>query len=225
MRRLAEWTKTEGFAFAATTAILALLIGLGAFFAGRLWIGRYIAEHERTAPTQTLPQPSEAAATQPTPATLSPRVVIREREPTEAERRAIAEETGQPPAEQTETGSAEGTVPEVPASSAAAPEASPSAGASETVRSGASADASSPSSGSAGSWTATAGSYRDRRNAEQVVANLQAQGLEADIQAVTVRGQTFYRVRAGTFASKGDAEAAARKVEAAGYPSQVLGEQ
>lgn len=224
MRRLAEWTKSEGFTFAATTAVLALLVGVAAFAAGRLWIGRYMAEHERSAPARTLPQPSELSPGSPTPANLSPRVIIREREPTEAERRALAAETGQALPEQTDTTSSETPAEETSASPGTSPGTPESAGASEGTGPSASGTQPSPASGAGGSWTATAGSYRERRNAEQVVAALQEQGFDADIQTINVRGQTFYRVRAGTFSSKADAETAARKVEAAGYPAQVLSE-
>ncbi|MCX7600182.1 MAG: SPOR domain-containing protein [Armatimonadetes bacterium] len=227
MRRLAEWIHTEGFTFAAATAVLALVSGLGGFWAGRVWIDRYITEHERSGAVSTLPQPSQVSVGGAvTPADLSPRVVIREREPTEAERRAVLGGTGQSLSDQTGTTSPAGEAAEQSGDSAEAspempntPEASQSAGTVGTAPSGVE-----QGQASGDSWAATAGSYREPRNAEQVAATLREQGFDVEIQPVTVRGETFYRVRVGAFASKAEAEAAARRIEAAGYPSQVVAE-
>lgn len=224
MRRLSEWTRTEGFAFAAATAVLALISGLGAFVAGRVWIDRYISEHERSGPVSTLPEPSgKTAGGGPTPGNLSPRVVIREREPTEAERRALAEENSQPAARETAAPSPSEEAAAQPAGGAGiSGDSRNDTEVGDTAKPTASEVQPSPRSG--GSWTATAGSYREPRNAEQVAEALRAQGFDVEIEPVTVRGQTFYRVRAGTFAAKAEAEDAARKIQAAGYPSQVLAE-
>ncbi len=231
MGRLAEWRHSESFAFAVTTVVLATVIGVSAFLVGRGWIGRYLAEREEDTPAAALPESPEEPGPGVAPGPMSPRVVIREREPTEAEKRELAIESGQPLPDPSapEVGAAAedagqpllpGPEEEAGASEAGGPRGEPSAG--EPVRS-ASPDAGTPSPARpAASWTATAGSYRDRRNAEQVAASLADQGLDADIERVTVRGQTFYRVRAGRYSSKSDAEAAGRKVEAAGYPSSVV---
>lgn len=224
MRRLSEWTRTEGFAFAAATAVLALASGLGAFVAGRVWIDRYISEHERSGPVSTLPEPSGGSAGGgPTPAKLSPRVVIREREPTEAERRTLAEENSQPVPEETAAPSPSEEAAAQPAGAAGVSGDSRNDTEAGDTASPASSDVQ-PSPRGASSWTATAGSYREPRNAEQVAETLGAQGFDVEIEPVTVRGQTFYRVRAGTFGAKAEAEDAARRIQAAGYPSQVIAE-
>ncbi|MCD6351049.1 MAG: SPOR domain-containing protein, partial [Armatimonadetes bacterium] len=83
-------------------------------------------------------------------------------------------------------------------------------------------DNASSSQAPAPAWQVTAGSYRDERNAQQVVQSLQAQGLSAHVEEVQVRGQTFNRVIAGAYSSRDEAKTTADKVQAAGYPSQVL---
>jgi cell division protein FtsN len=237
MRRLSDWRHTESFLFVVTTAALALVVGTAAFFVGRGWIGRYMAQQEQQAPKASIPaSPANAEGGQQptTPGTMSPRVVIREREPSEAEKQALVSETGEQPTGSA-TASAEGASP-VPEGenqpmaptgpSTSAPDKPPAAPAPGADTTGATGSGSRPpltgSGGGVTFWAATAGSYRDRSNADRVVSSLKDQGLDADVEQTTVRGRTFYRVRAGRFSSRDDAEAAGRKVQGAGYPSTVV---
>ena len=67
-----------------------------------------------------------------------------------------------------------------------------------------------------------AGSFRSAADAERVKAQLALRGLRADVQAVTVNGTTFHRVRVGPYASVDELAGPRESLRAAGMPSLVV---
>jgi len=232
--RLARWK--EGLIFWGVTVLVAALGAVVAYQVGRNWVGKYLAQQKASRQAEQTELPSgPASGDLRTRVSLGPTVLIRERELTEAEKRELGltqqseegegtveegagagEET---PASQTDT--AEGETPADNETAAGEKEAADDSQPAENPPATESDNASS-SQAPAPAWQVTAGSYRDERNAQQVVQSLQAQGLSAHVEEVQVRGQTFHRVIAGAYSSRDEAKTTADKVQAAGYPSQVL---
>jgi cell division protein FtsN len=228
MSRIREYLSSEAVRFAAITVCACLLVGILSYFAGRNWVGKYLAQQQAEREKLELQTPVLEAKASPT--SLGPMVVIREREPTEAERRELGieqeqvsqessapqrlgegEQAAEEADEQAGKPSEESATESPPAEPARAEKVPPSPPPREA-------------SPTASGWITTAGSYRDSRNAQQVVTNLAAQGVQAGVQVVNVRGQTYHRVLLGPYTTKAEAEAAAETVRAAGYPSQVMRE-
>jgi cell division protein FtsN len=236
MNRLRDWLGSESGHFWLITASICIIFCLGGYFGGRLWVNRYLATQAATNPglngSGLTPQPGQPGQPNQTPNderprwSQSPSVVIRERQPSDLERQQLTAPSqeappggatgteGQPATDQgaspdTSTGAAPGSQPATPPPSDSTPAPPPSGGAGAETGS------------AAGQWTATAGSYRDRRNAQQVADSLSAQGLDATVERVTSGGKTSYRVSAGSFSSKAEADAAGEVIQAAGYPSKV----
>jgi cell division protein FtsN len=58
----------------------------------------------------------------------------------------------------------------------------------------------------AASFTVQIGSYKERAPADQQVREVAAKGISAHVTSVTVQGRTWYRVQAGQFGTRADAE-------------------
>lgn len=69
------------------------------------------------------------------------------------------------------------------------------------------------------------GSFPKTSDAEALKAKLALQGFRADIQPVTINGETWNRVRLGPFGSASELEAAKNKLDAAGIHAIALKEQ
>ncbi|HET7299800.1 MAG TPA: SPOR domain-containing protein [Oleiagrimonas sp.] len=69
------------------------------------------------------------------------------------------------------------------------------------------------------------GSFPNASDAEALKAKLALQGFRADIQPVTINGQTWNRVRLGPYSSASALETAKNKLEAAGIHAIALKEQ
>lgn len=234
MNRLREWMSNETRAFWTITAVACLVVALIAYFVGQVWVGKYIAQKQDT--EKTLQLPTSAPEARNITLATGPVVRIYERAPTEAEiRDAGAQQleevvTTSPDEETPSSGTSEGTVRDEGPYAEGSAESAPSeirsskgempAGSEEAG----SSTFSSGDSGRASRWATTAGSYKDRRNAEQVSESLAEQGIEARVRSVEVGGETYYRVQVGPFDSKSAAQSASEKVRAAGYPSQVVRE-
>ncbi len=230
MNRIKQWLSGETATFWGIVVALCLLAGLLSYLIGRDWVGKYLAQQQEARASSELRAAAATSSASVSNISLGPTVIIREREPTEAEKRELGmagTENPEAAADSGQTGPGE----EPPA---AEPEATPDEGDEpSTATEGPAEDrepAATPSEpapaarAATHSWVTTAGSYRDRRNAEQVAQSLAAQGIRAEVQAVEVRGETYHRVRVGPYDSRSAAERASDEVRAAGYPSQVLRE-
>jgi cell division protein FtsN len=51
-----------------------------------------------------------------------------------------------------------------------------------------------------------AGSFKSRENAQERVAFLRSKGIQSFIVPTTISGETWYRVQAGTYSSRTNAE-------------------
>lgn len=228
MSRIKQWFSRETATFWGVVLALCLLIGLVSYLIGRQWVGKYLAQQEEARTSNELRTAQATASASVSGISLGPTVLIRERPPTEAEKRELGMAGTEEPA----------TTPE---SEEAGPEEGPGAGEPEVssdeddesstapegpAESEEPADRSSEPAArtSAENWITTAGSYRDRRNADQVAQSLASQGIRANVQTVQVRGETYHRVRVGPYDTRSAAQQASDKVQAAGYPSQVLRE-
>jgi cell division septation protein DedD len=80
-----------------------------------------------------------------------------------------------------------------------------------------------PASQVAGKWTVQAGSYGSAANANKAAAMLKQHGFHANVSHFSKAGHTYYRVRIGAYAERGDAEKAAAAVAKAigGKPEVV----
>jgi DedD protein len=87
-----------------------------------------------------------------------------------------------------------------PAATPAAPEAAPVASAP--------APASTPATTPGGRYVVNLGSYGNAANASALVASLKAAGLPAYAESLQVEGKAVQRVRLGSYAQRGEAEAA-----------------
>lgn len=81
-----------------------------------------------------------------------------------------------------------------------------------------------PAAGKA-SYLLQIGSFPNSGDAEALKAKLALQGFRANIQPVTINGQTWNRVRLGPFASASELETAKKKLDAAGIHAIALKEQ
>ncbi|WLD94174.1 N-acetylmuramoyl-L-alanine amidase [Alkalihalobacillus sp. AL-G] len=67
-----------------------------------------------------------------------------------------------------------------------------------------------------------AGSFKEKKNAEERAAFLKEKGIEPYIYSVTIDGSLFYRVQAGAYADKENAEDQERKVEQLGIKDAFI---
>lgn len=98
-----------------------------------------------------------------------------------------------------------------PASAAVASAASPAAP--PAAASPAQPSAPIPAAQAGGKYVVSLGTYANAGNAHALVASLQAKGLPAYADAVSVAGKSATRVRIGPFQQRGDAEAARLKAQ------------
>lgn len=73
-----------------------------------------------------------------------------------------------------------------------------------------------------GRYILQAGSSRSAADAERLRASLALQGMVAQVQAVTVNGETWHRIRVGPFASRAEADAAQRQLRSARINTLLL---
>ncbi|WNF23350.1 N-acetylmuramoyl-L-alanine amidase [Mesobacillus jeotgali] len=66
-----------------------------------------------------------------------------------------------------------------------------------------------------------AGSFKQRANAEERVADLDSKGFESFIAASEISGETWYRVQAGAFSDRKNAEARLREIESKGIDAFI----
>lgn len=79
-----------------------------------------------------------------------------------------------------------------------------------------------PHATSGGRYILQAGSSRNGAEAERLRASLALQGMVAQVQPVTVNGETWHRIRVGPFASRTDADVAQRQLHAAKINTMLL---
>lgn len=83
------------------------------------------------------------------------------------------------------------------------------------------APAAAPAS-SGGRYILQAGSSRNGVDAERLRASLALQGMVAQVQPVTLNGETWHRIRVGPFASLAEADVAQRQLRAAKINTMLL---
>jgi cell division protein FtsN len=79
-----------------------------------------------------------------------------------------------------------------------------------------------PAASGAGRYILQAGSSRSAADAERLRASLALQGMAAQVQPVTVNGETWHRIRVGPFASRAEADAAQRQLHGARINTMLL---
>ena len=111
----------------------------------------------------------------------------------------------------------------VAATKAAAPAAATKPAVHAIPRAAAPAAAAPVASQASGKWTVQAGSYGSEANADKAAATLKQHGLHPTVSHFSKAGHTYYRVRVGAYAERGDAEKAAAAVAKAigGKPEVV----
>lgn len=78
---------------------------------------------------------------------------------------------------------------------------------------------------SSGEYMLQVGSYPDASKAEAMKAKLALQGFTAHVQAITLDGTTWNRVRLGPFASATELQAMQKRLQAAGINSMPMKEK
>ena len=81
---------------------------------------------------------------------------------------------------------------------------------------------STPPSATRGGIAVQVGAFADAKVAADLVAALKSKGFSAYTEGVPTTRGTVQRVRVGPFAARGDAEAAAEKLKAAGYDRALV---
>lgn len=79
-----------------------------------------------------------------------------------------------------------------------------------------------PASASGGRYILQAGSSRNAADAERLRASLALQGMSAQVQPVTVNGETWHRIRVGPFGSRAEADVAQRQLHGARINTMLL---
>jgi cell division protein FtsN len=79
-----------------------------------------------------------------------------------------------------------------------------------------------PTPSAGGRYILQAGSSRNPADAERLRASLALQGMSAQVQPVSVNGETWHRIRVGPFASRADADAAQRQLHGARINTMLL---
>lgn len=73
-----------------------------------------------------------------------------------------------------------------------------------------------------GRYILQAGSSRSATDAERLRASLALQGMTAQVQPVTLNGETWHRIRVGPFSSRAEADAAQRQLHGARINTMLL---
>jgi cell division protein FtsN len=79
-----------------------------------------------------------------------------------------------------------------------------------------------PPPATGGRYILQAGSSRNAADAERLRASLALQGMTAQVQPVTVNGETWHRIRVGPFASRAEADVAQRQLHGARINTMLL---
>ncbi len=79
-----------------------------------------------------------------------------------------------------------------------------------------------PAAASGGRYILQAGSSRNAADAERLRASLALQGMVAQVQPVTINGETWHRIRVGPFGSRAEADAAQRQLHGAKINTMLL---
>ncbi len=79
-----------------------------------------------------------------------------------------------------------------------------------------------PPPATGGRYILQAGSSRNAADAERLRASLALQGMSAQVQPVTVNGETWHRIRVGPFASRAEADVAQRQLHGARINTMLL---
>ena len=71
-------------------------------------------------------------------------------------------------------------------------------------------------------FTIQVGSYRDETNAEKYAAEIRSQGFDVQVVEAFIKGNTYYRVWAGKFATREDADTFSLKLSTLGIKGNVV---
>jgi rare lipoprotein A len=71
-------------------------------------------------------------------------------------------------------------------------------------------------------FTVQVGAFTSRSRAETLRDTVARGGEEATVGEIVLAGETYYRVRVGTYPDRGPAQAAARRLAEQGYPAVVV---
>ncbi|GLQ97734.1 SPOR domain-containing protein [Dyella mobilis] len=108
-----------------------------------------------------------------------------------------------------------------PATPAPAPPANAPAAVTQNITA-APASAVAPPSAAASGYLLQVGAFPNASDAETLKAKLALQGFMANVQSVTIGGQTYHRVRLGPFHSATDLESVKQRLSAAGISAIAL---
>jgi DedD protein len=200
--------------------VVALILGLGAFLAGKLWVGGMIkrGKIDQGAPKIIVQTPNGAVEQPGTGPEVGPppeaKVRVDQRAASESERSELEQRFPQDAAQlnRFDPGASR---PDESVGSDQKPLSEPRG----------SGRGSEPTpAGGTGIYSVTAGSYADARNAEREVARLISKGYSPYLVKISRGGKTMHRVTVGSFADRKEAEQLSEKLRRDGANASVASE-
>jgi DedD protein len=91
------------------------------------------------------------------------------------------------------------------------------------LRSEVSREKSAPSRAEEGGISVQVGAFKNSGNAERLAQLLSRKGFDARVEKSSVDGSDFYKVQVGRYASRAEADQAASRLKALGYPTKISG--
>jgi len=91
------------------------------------------------------------------------------------------------------------------------------------LRSEVSREKSEPLRAEEGGFSIQVGAFKNSGNAERLAQLLSRKGFDARVEKGSVDGSDFYKVQVGRYASRAEADQAASRLKALGYPTKISG--
>ncbi|MEA3400797.1 MAG: SPOR domain-containing protein [Armatimonadota bacterium] len=224
----------DSLKFWLVVAILSGILGAGACYFGRNYVGRHLHEMEvRQRAPEITPQPPTALAADEADdePPVKPVVIVHEREPSSREKRRVVRELSRP------QDGAQLHAAEAAREEAAAEEQQPAEDEDEKTREAedeagrASAPApqtaadEQPAETAGEQYVVSAGSFADASNAKRQVERLTERGYQPYITTVEKDDITYRRVNVGVFGEREQAEQVKDRLRSQGFDAAVWTEQ
>lgn len=213
-RRTPRQTR-EAASFWLVVVLIAVMVAFLSYRVGRDWLGKRMAGlATSTGAPRIIAQSTDGSSSDPdagaeAKAPKKAEVSLDDREPTEGERRKLADQGDlDEPQDGAEVNARDGD---------------DAAGADDqAAKTGDEPDPDSADAGSGGGkFVVTAGSFADRANAERTMRTLSERGYQPSLQTVRRDGKTYQRVNVATVDSRGEADDLKAELDAEGLDAAV----
>ncbi|MGC9320501.1 MAG: SPOR domain-containing protein [Armatimonadota bacterium] len=224
----------DSLKFWLVVAILCGIVGTGAYYFGRNYVGQHLHEMEvsQRAPEIT-PQPSASAAADESDdePPVKPVVIMREREPSAREKRRVARELSRPQDGAQLHAAEEAARDQAPRQESGGDEKQPAedggdeGGEVEEAPAAGPAPDEQPAKASDEQYVVSAGSFADASNAQRQVQRLSERGYQPYITTVEKGDITYRQVNVGVFGEREQAEQVKDRLRSQGFDAAVWTEQ